>query len=83
MAKLLGLFAEVAVVVLRRQGQQGQDLIAAQIGDRCSDRMQRVRGGAQALQKRLQAPDLVIKPQPGLAWQRRCHRPGARTLGTA
>jgi hypothetical protein len=29
--------------------------------------MQRVRGGAQALQERLQAPDLVIKPQPGLA----------------
>jgi hypothetical protein len=83
MANLLGLFAEVAVVVFCRQGQQGQDLIAAQIGDRRPDRMQRVGGGAQALQERLQSPDLVIKPQPGLAWHCSCHRPGARTLGTA
>ena len=70
MANLLGLFAEVAVGVLRRQGQQGQDLITTQIGDCRSDGMQRVSRGAQALQERLQPLDLVIKPQPGLAWVR-------------
>ena len=82
MANLLALFAGVAVRVLRCQGQQGQDLIPAQVRDRRSDRMQRVGGGAQALQERLQPLDLVIKPQPGLALHRRRHGPLALTLGT-